>query len=228
MALMARVTLPERIFPLHTAEAVDALLDRFPHTVIFKAGSGDKTVQAWDVTQRTLETRSHIAVGFIVLPADREASDRVSERAAIVHRSPQVILFVNGHASVHFDEFDIVAASLTAALDAGLPASGLRVVNDQVVSVAPYVNLLDAFVTGSLAQERFEWSYLERLAREAAWRDDESFAALDALFDNPDGRDVKPARIIAREFQSQLTGSRERLAARALRHLERLRSRPST
>ena len=220
---MARVTLPERIFPLQSAAAVDALLDRFSQAVVFKAGSGDKTMQAWTAAERALEPRSHIAVGFIRLPADREASDRVSERTAIVHRSPQIILFANGHASVHFDEFDIVTAGLTAALDSALPASGQRVVNDEVVSVAAYVDLLNAFVTGSLEQERFEWSYLERLAREAAWRDDDSFEALDGLFDNPDGRNVRPARIIAREFQGQLAGSREPLTARALRHLERLR-----
>ena len=228
MAPMARVTLPERIFPLHTAEAVDALLDRFPHTVVFKAGSGDKTVQAWNVVQRALETRSHIAVGFIVLPADRDASNRVSERTSIVHRSPQIVVVANGQPRVHFDEFDIISANLTPALDAELPPSGRHVVNQEVVSVAAYVALLEAFVTGRLAQERFEWGYLERLGREAAWRDDESFAALDALFDNPDGRDVKPARIIAREFQGQLAGQREPLLARARRHLERLQSSAAT
>jgi hypothetical protein len=60
------------------------------------------------------------------------------------------------------------------------------------------------------------------LAEEALWRDDETFALLNGLFDNEWGRDVKAARLIAVEFQGQLAGRLEPLKARAAQMLERL------
>jgi len=56
----------------------------------------------------------------------------------------------------------------------------------------------------------------------AAWRDDESFALLDELFENPWQREVRPARLVAHEFQGQLSGRLEPLKARAERMLQRL------
>jgi hypothetical protein len=224
---MARTTLPERLFHLHHPEAVDLFLDRFHWCAVFKAGSGDKTVHAWLAAQHVLEGRDDVAVGFIVLPGDRPASERVSARTAITHHSPQIILFERGHSRVHLDEFDITQDRLAAALSSHLPAqSGLRVVNEDVVSLSPYLELLTSFVSGTLRQERFEWAYLERLQREAGWRDDATFEVLNALFENPDGRDVRPARIIAREFKGQLAGELLPLSVRARRHLNRLTAAP--
>ena len=62
---------------------------------------------------------------------------------------------------------------------------------------------------------------LGRLPR-TVWRDQESFALLNALFENPSGRDVYPARLVAVEFQGQLAGRVVPLKARASRLLERL------
>ena len=65
--------------------------------------------------------------------------------------------------------------------------------------------------------------------REAVWRDDETFAVLNSLFENQWGRDVRAARLVAVEFQAQLAGRLEPLKARAARLLERLsRTHPST
>ena len=64
--------------------------------------------------------------------------------------------------------------------------------------------------------------YLDRLAKEALWRDDETFALLNSLFENEWGRDVRAARLVAVEFQGQLAGRLEPLKARAARMLERL------
>lgn len=220
---MARTTLPERLFPLHDSEGVDRFLDCFDWCVVFKAGSGDKTVHAWLAAQYVLDGRDDVAVGIIVLPDDRPASERVSARTAITHHSPQIILFERGHSRVHLDEFDITQDRLAALLGAHLPSQpGPRVVNERVVSLSPYLELLTAFVNGTLPQERFELAYLERLQREAGWREDATFEALNALFENPDGREVRPARIIAREFRSQLAGELELLSVRARRHLDGL------
>ena len=97
-----------------------------------------------------------------------------------------------------------------------------------MVSLEPYRIMLSKFVRGELPEERFQWGYLERLANEALWRDDETFALLNSLFENEWGRDVRAARLVAVEFQGQLAGRLEPLAARAARLLERLSDRMTT
>jgi hypothetical protein len=220
---MSRVTLRERFFPLHQPGDVDWFLERFPWSVVFKAGTSDKTVDAWLVAQNALEPRVDVAVGFIRLPEDRAASDRVTTLAAVVHRSPQLFLFENARALFHLDEFAIVPDQLVPLLREQLPAEmGPPVRNEAVVTLEPYRILLSRFLQGDLPEERFQWGYLDRLAEEALWRDDETFALLNGLFDNEWGRDVKAARLIAVEFQGQLAGRLEPLKARAAQMLERL------
>lgn len=225
-AHMPRVTLRERFFPLHTAEDVDQFLDRFAWSVVFKAGTSDKTFDAWLAAQNALEPRTDVAVGFIRLPEGRPASDRVSVRSEIAHRSPQLVLFHDGKALVHLDEFAISPGRLVPLLREHLPSDvGPRVCNEAVVKIDRYRTLLSEYVAGRLPEERFQWAYLERLASEAIWRDDETFEVLNGLFDNPWGRDVKAAQAVALEFQGQLAGRLEPLKARAARMLERLENR---
>jgi hypothetical protein len=87
---MARITLRERFFPLHQPDDVDRFLERFGWSVVFKAGTSDKTVDAWLVAQNVLEPRVDVPVGFIRLPEDRAASDRVSARTGVVPPQPAV------------------------------------------------------------------------------------------------------------------------------------------
>jgi hypothetical protein len=223
---MSRVTLRERFFPLHQSGDVDRFLERFPWCVIFKAGTSDKTVDAWLVAQHVLEPRVDVAVGFIRLPEGRAASDRVSVLTGVVHRSPQLVLFRSAHALFHLDEFAIVPDQLVPLLLEQLPVEmGPPVRNEAVVTLEPYRVLLSKFVQDQLPEERFQWGYLERLAKDAPWRDDETFALLNSLFENEWGRDVKAARLVAVEFQGQLAGRLEPLKARAARMLERLSGR---
>lgn len=220
----SRVTLPERFFPLESAEAVDRLLDHADWCAIFKAGSGDRTVDAWVLVQRAFEPRVDVAIGFVQLPAGRAASDRVTERTGVAHKSPQVVIVHRGTAVAHLDERAIAPEPLSALMGEHLPSAiGPRVVNERAVSPDGYRRLLEDFVAGQLQEERFQWAYLEKLEKEAAWRDDETFDVLNGLFDNPGHRDVRPARLIALEFQQQLAGRAEPLKARAGRLLERLR-----
>ena len=51
---MSRVTLRERFFPLHQPADVERFLGGFPWCVIFKAGTSDKTFDAWLVAQQVL------------------------------------------------------------------------------------------------------------------------------------------------------------------------------
>ena len=223
---MARITLRERFFPLHRADDVDRFLERFPWSVVFKAGTSDKTVDAWLVAQNVLERRRDVAVGFIRLPEDRAASDHVSALTGVVHRSPQLLLFQHAHALFHLDEFAIVPDQLVPLLGEHLPVEvGPPVRNEAVVTLEPYRALLSQFLQGTLPEERFQSGYLDRLAQEALWRDDETFALLNSLFENEWGRDVKAARLVAVEFQGQLAGRLEPLKARAARLLERLSGR---
>jgi hypothetical protein len=220
---MSRITLRERFFPLHHADDVDRFLDRFPWSVVFKAGTSDKTVDAWLVAQTALESRVDVAVGFIRLPEDRAASDRVSALTEVAHRSPQFLLFQGAHARFHLDEFAIVPHQLVPLLREHLPAEvGSPVRNEAVTTLEPYRTLLSQFLEGALPEERFQWAYLDRLAKEALWRDDETFARLNSLFENPWGRDVRSARLVAVEFQGQLAGRLEPLKSRAARLLEQL------
>jgi hypothetical protein len=223
---MSRITLRERFFPLHQPDDVDRFLAGVPWCVIFKAGTSEKTFDAWLVAQRALEPRMDVAVGFIRLPEDRPASDRVTTLSGIVHRSPQLILFHEATARGHLDEFAIVPDQLVPLLREQLPAeAGSPVRNEAVVTLEPYRALLSKFVQGDLAEERFQWSYLDRLAKEALWRDDETFALLNSLFENEWGRDVQAARLVAVEFQGQLAGRLGPLKTRAARMLERLSGR---
>jgi hypothetical protein len=223
---MKRVTLPERFFPLHQSADVDRFLAGFRWSVLFKAGTSDKTFDAWLVAQKALEPRHDVAVGFIRLPEDREASDRVAAVSAVVHRSPQFILFHERHACAHLDEFAITPDRLAPLLREHLPADvGPVVRNDAVVTLAPYRLLLSEYVNGSLPEERFQWRYLERLEKEAAWRDDDTFALLNGLFENPWGRELHAAAVVAREFQAQIAGRLDPLKTRAARLLERIEPR---
>ena len=223
---MSRVTLRERFFPLHQPDDVDRFLSRFSWCVIFKAGTSEKTFDAWLVTQQVLEPRVDVGVGFIRLPEDRLASDRVTALSGIVHRSPQLILFHQGTARGHLNEFAIVPDQLMPLLRERLPIEvGPPVRNEAVVTLEPYRALLSEFLQDRLPEERFQWGYLDRLAKEALWRDDETFALLNSLFENEWGRDVRAARLVAVEFQGQLAGRLEPLKARAARMLERLSGR---
>jgi hypothetical protein len=223
---MSRVTLRERFFPLHEPAEAERLLGGFPWCVIFKAGTSDRTFDAWLVAQQALEHRVDVAVGFIRLPEDRPASERVTEISGIAHRSPQLILFHEGTARCHLDEVAIVPDQLVPLLRDQLPVEvGPVVRNEAVVTLEPYRALLTRFLEGQLPEERFQWGYLDRLAKEAIWRDDETFALLNSLFENEWGRDVRAARLVAVEFQGQLAGRLEPLETRAARMLEQLSER---
>jgi len=223
---MSRITLRERFFPLHQPDDVDRVLAGFPWCVIFKAGTSEKTFDAWLVAQQVLEPRVDVAVGFIRLPEDRPASERVTTMSGIAHRSPQLILFHEATPRFHLDEFAITPDRLVPLLKEHLPPDvGPPVRNEAVVTLEPYRLLLSQFLQGQLPEERFQWGYLDRLAKEALWRDDETFALLNSLFENEWGRDVRPARRIAGEFQAQLAGRLEPLHTRAARMLERLSGR---
>jgi monothiol bacilliredoxin len=220
---MPAVSLRQRFFQLHDAEAVDRFLGEFPWCAIFKAGTSEKNFDAWFVVERLLEPRVDVAVGLIRLPNDRPASDHVAERAAVRHRSPQFLLFERGQVRGYLDELAIDPDRVAAMLHEQLPEeTGEPVFNEAAVSLEPYRRLLAAFVAGTLPEERFEWAYVDRLEKDAGWRDEATFDKVNHLFENPWGRDLKAARLVAVEFQAQLDRRREPLRTRAERLLAQL------
>ena len=199
---MSRVTLRERFFPLHHPGEVEGFLAGFSWCVIFKAGTSDRTVDAWLAAQQVLEPRVDVAVGFVRLPEDRRSAS--GSRRSPGSGAPQsaAILFHEGTARGSLDENAIVPDQLAPLLREHLPVDvGPAVRNEAVVTLEPYRALLTRFLEGELPEERFQWGYLDRLAKEAIWRDDETFALLNGLFENEWGRDVRPARLVAVEFQ---------------------------
>lgn len=223
MTPVSRSTLPERFFQLGDPAAVDRFLDDFAWSAVFKAATSEKTFEAWFIAQKALEPRLDVAVGLIQIPAGRRASDHVAARTGIAHKSPQFILFHRGTAVAHLDEKAIQPEPLAALVAEHLPATvGPRVTNPQAVSLEGYRRLLADYVAGTLAEERFQWAYLERLEKEATWRDEASFGLLTSLFDYPWDQGLTPARVVAHEFQGQMAGRLEPLRDRAARLLERL------
>ena len=113
---MSRVTLRERFFPLHLADDVDRFLERYPWSVVFKAGTSDKTVDAWLVAQKVLEPRVDVAVGLH--PASRGRAGKRSRERAHGHRAPQPAApaVPRTDALFHLDEFAIVPDQLVPLL----------------------------------------------------------------------------------------------------------------
>lgn len=223
--IMKAMSLRERVFDLHTAEAVDAFLESYPLTAIFKASTTDKTFETWGYVQKALKPRSDLAVGLIRIPEDRAASNRVEERSGIKHQSPQFILFRDGKPAFDLDNRKINPDNLEPLLAEWLPIHlGKPVKNPAVVGLNGYIGLLERFVAGSLAEERFQWGYLDLLKKEAGWRSDPDFELLNGLFENPDGRGFQPAKLVALEFQAQLAGRTKPLLERARVMLERLKA----
>jgi hypothetical protein len=133
---------------------VDQFLGPFAWCVVFKAGTSEKTFDAWLVAQNALEPRGDVAVGFIRLPEDRPASDHMSVRSFLAHRSPQLILFHAGEACFRLDELAIAPDQPALLRDHLPPDVGPTVRNEAAVTLEPYRTLLSRYVDGDLPEER--------------------------------------------------------------------------
>ncbi len=212
------MSLRERVFPLKTPEDVDAFLEHHELAAIFKASTSDKTLEAMRHVQKYLEPRPDVAIGVIRIPEDRPASNHVEARTGIQHQSPQFILFRQARPLFDLDNWKINPEQLEPLLLQHLPVHiGKPVWNPAVVGLEAYLDLLDRYIAGVLSEERFQWGYLDRLKKEAAWRSEPDFELLNSLFPNPDGRAFTPGKVVALEFQASLAGQAEPLLERAKR-----------
>ena len=93
-------------------------------------------------------------MGFIRLPEDRPASDHMSVRSFLAHRSPQLILFHDGEACFRLDELAIAPDQPALIRDHLPPDVGPTVRNEAAVTLEPYRTLLSRYVDGDLPEER--------------------------------------------------------------------------
>jgi bacillithiol system protein YtxJ len=110
------VPLKDRVRLLTTAAEVDEFLERNPNSAIFKAGTCHKTQETLQRVQTHIETREDLPFGFIRVVEARPASNRVTEITGISHESPQLVLFRDGQAIFHRDNWEISGAALAEAL----------------------------------------------------------------------------------------------------------------
>ena len=118
----------DRVVNLTSPEALEQFLDKYPTSVLFKAGTCHKTMQGFGFLQEKLEPRDDLMVGIIRVVEARPASNLVSsEMTGIRHESPQVILFKDGEAVYDLDNWDINPQTLDAGFAQVPPADGASV-----------------------------------------------------------------------------------------------------
>lgn len=192
------MALGERIKEIITPEEADSFIDSNPVAAIFKAGTCHKTMQGWGNVEMLLRQRDDVPVGIIRVVENRPASNRVAERSAVVHHSPQIILFKSGKPVFDLDNWDITLENLKPLFDAHLPANGAKAAKGGVVSdLEAYKRLLDQYLAGAISEQDFKWVYLNTFREDASLRSQEEFELLNSLFGNPDGHHIHPAAIMA-------------------------------
>lgn len=179
--------LKDRIVLLSSTEAVEAFLDRYPTSVIFKAGTCHKTMQGFGFVQENLEPREDLMCGVIRVVEARPASNLVEEKTGIKHESPQVILFQDGAPVFDVDNWDITPEALAAGFTK-LP------VGEVVADTAPqsgsdlreYLDLLEQFLHGNIDENQFEYTYTHMFRADASLRPNDEVEALNSIFGDID------------------------------------------
>ena len=163
----------------------------FAWCAVFKAGTSDKTFEAWRAG--AAGARAAGGRGRRPDPASGRvapASDHVAARSGIPHRSPQLSLFHHGAAALSPRRacHPARAAPRAAARSTCHPTIGPACATRRRFARAPIAHLLEEFVAGTLPEERFQWA-LSRSARRRrpSWRDDEAFELLNGVVREPLG-----------------------------------------
>ncbi len=187
--------LHERTYELVKVEEVQEFLDRFPTSVIFKAGSCHKTMQTFGYVEEVLTPREGISMGFVRVIESRPVSNHIAEITGIVHHSPQFILFVDGKAVYEVNNWSITREVLTAALlqhlgpiqalgkKCGCGHNSCKSRSD----VSPYMTLLKQYLEGSLSDEEFQRQWIHTFRMDATPRPTTDFQILNSLFGDVDG-----------------------------------------
>jgi bacillithiol system protein YtxJ len=81
---------------LTTSEEVKEFIETNRIALIFKAGTCNQTTEAWKRVKSVIESRQDLAIGYIEVVADREASTTAAEISGKKHETPQILLFLKG------------------------------------------------------------------------------------------------------------------------------------
>lgn len=202
----------ERTVLLTSPEDVTGFLEQFPTSVIFKAGTCHKTMQGFGFVQDELKDRDDMMVGIIRVVEARPASNLVAEQTGIIHHSPQFILFKEGQAVFERNNWDITAESVAEGLG-HVPYSGEGVsveAANAVSDLRPYLQLLEQFLSNSIDERQFEYSYTMTFRDDSSLRSSEEVDILGSIFGDVD-RHLEMHRMMG--GRSDLSGVRERAQA---------------
>src|SRR5690554_33222 len=179
--------LKDRIVLLSSTDAVEAFLERFPTSVIFKAGTCHKTMQGFGFVQEKLEPREDLMCGVIRVVEARPASNLVEEKTGIKHESPQVILFKDGAPVFDLDNWDITPEALGSGFEQ-LPVGEALVESSTPAGsdLREYVDLLEQFLQGNIDEDQFEFTYTHKFRADATLRPKDEVEALNSIFGDID------------------------------------------
>ncbi|WP_161882651.1 monothiol bacilliredoxin BrxC family protein [Deinococcus alpinitundrae] len=178
-------TAQQVLIPLTTPEEVDTFLAQYPQAAVFKAGTCHKTMQGFGVLE-TFLAKHELPVGFIRVVDWRPASNHVAELSGLQHQSPQFIIFKNGQPTFEVNNWDITPEALGPVFEAQVPS---RQDTAQVAgegNVAPYKQLMQAYVGGQLPDWEFQERYVNMFRDDASLRSQREFELLSKLFGDPD------------------------------------------
>jgi len=179
--------LKDRVVLLSSPEDVTEFLDRFPSSVIFKAGTCHKTMQGFGYVQEKLDPREDLMCGVIRVVEARPASNRVTEVTGIQHESPQVIVFRDGEPVFDIDNWGITPEALDVGFQRVPVGAAVEVETTSAGSdVGTYVELLESFLAGRMSEEQFEHTYTHTFRADSTLRPGEEVEILNSIFGDVD------------------------------------------
>ncbi len=179
--------LKDRIVLLNDTDAVTEFLDRFPTSVIFKAGTCHKTMQGFGFLQEVLEPREDLMCGVIRVVEARPASNLVEQQTGLRHESPQVIMFREGSAVYEANNWDITQDALSGAMS-GLPVGETLqpAAPTGTSDLTPYLNVLEQFLGGTMDDAQFEHTYTHMFRGDSTLRPGDEVEVLNSIFGDVD------------------------------------------
>jgi len=199
--------LKDRVVLLSSPEAVTEFLDRYPSSVIFKAGTCHKTMQGFGFVQEKLDPREDLMCGVIRVVEARPASNLVTEITGIQHESPQVIVFHEREPVFNVDNWGITPEAIELGFQrvpVGPALSGEA--GGAGSDVRTYVELLESFLAGRMTEEQFEHTYTHTFRADSTLRPGEEVDILNSIFGDVDQHINMHMMMEGKSDTSQLRG----------------------